>query len=198
MWLMLDIGSLPVDRLSEPAFFFGGVRDVQSPIYRPSRLRSGVPATTKEQADRFTLLEIHDITVARDLCLVMLLAQLNTTSDPTERLNIQASLVCTYSSVIMPREWQGSRTGKRSMPLPDPRRTLTLVRGYGFGRARYLSSLLHRGTMSCNRKGETYDELGGVSIGFIALTLEAPARSQRSQWMAHGALAPAAACSRSP
>ncbi|KAH9936760.1 uncharacterized protein BXZ73DRAFT_76582 [Epithele typhae] len=84
MWLMVDIGSLPADRLSELAFFFGGV---------------GL-------------------------------------DDPTERIEIQATLVCTYSSVIMPREWHGSGMGKWSMPLPDLRRTLALVRGHGFGRAR--------------------------------------------------------------
>ncbi|KAH9936755.1 uncharacterized protein BXZ73DRAFT_100177 [Epithele typhae] len=96
----------------------------------PSRLRSSVPTTTKEQADPFALLDIHDATVGRDLCLVMPLAQPNAASDLMERIGIQATLVCTYS---------------------------------------------------------------GVSIGFMA-----PVLAQRSQWMAHGALAPAAACSRSP
>ncbi|KAH9918551.1 uncharacterized protein BXZ73DRAFT_80557 [Epithele typhae] len=132
--LMLDIGSLPVDRLSELGFFFGGVG-------------------LDEHASRLTLFDIHDATIAWDLRPVMLLAQLNATSDPTERTEIQAAL----------------GMGKRSMPLPDLRRTLNLVRGYGFGRVRYLSSLL--GTMSWNRQGETYDELGCVSIGFIAHAL---------------------------
>ncbi|KAH9912927.1 uncharacterized protein BXZ73DRAFT_107163 [Epithele typhae] len=65
---LLDIGSLSADRLSELVFFFRSVRDGT-----PSRLRSSVPATTKEHAGRLTLLNIHGATITRDLCLVVLL-----------------------------------------------------------------------------------------------------------------------------
>ncbi|KAH9918557.1 uncharacterized protein BXZ73DRAFT_105189 [Epithele typhae] len=86
---LLDIGSSPTDCLSELGFLLGGVGLNGT----PSRLRSSVPTTTKEQAGPFALLDIHNATVGRDLCLVMPLAQLNAASDLTERIGIQATLV---------------------------------------------------------------------------------------------------------
>ncbi|KAH9936729.1 uncharacterized protein BXZ73DRAFT_76559 [Epithele typhae] len=86
---LLDIGSSPTDRLSELGFLLGGVGLNGT----PSRLRSSVPTTTKEQAGPFALLDIHNATVGRDLCLVMPLAQLNAASDLTEPIGIQATLV---------------------------------------------------------------------------------------------------------
>ncbi|KAH9936732.1 uncharacterized protein BXZ73DRAFT_76561 [Epithele typhae] len=117
MWLMLDIASLPADRLSELAFFFGGVTD--------------------------------------------------------DRLIFGAA----------------SRRRPKNKPAPSPSSTSMTppLRGTSAPAQHHLRpDGAHRDQSYPGVKGETYDELGGVSIGFIAHALRPQAnqlvRSEVSGW----------------
>ena len=49
-----------------------------------------------------TLLDFHDATIARDLCVLMLLHWLNNTTDTIEQAEIKATLMYTFCGVAMP------------------------------------------------------------------------------------------------
>ena len=49
-----------------------------------------------------TLLDIHDATIARDLCILMLLHQLNSEPDAIGKAEIKATLMYTFCGVVMP------------------------------------------------------------------------------------------------
>lgn len=49
-----------------------------------------------------TLLDVSDATIARDLCIFMLLDELNKTTDTTERMEIKATLMYAFSAPVMP------------------------------------------------------------------------------------------------
>lgn len=49
-----------------------------------------------------TLLDVSDATIARDLCIFMLLDELNKTTDTTKRMEIKATLVYAFSAPVMP------------------------------------------------------------------------------------------------
>ena len=49
-----------------------------------------------------TLLDIHNAPLARDLCVLMLLDQLNSTKSASVRAEIHATLMYTYCGVVMP------------------------------------------------------------------------------------------------
>lgn len=48
------------------------------------------------------MLDIHDGMMARDLCILMLLYEYNSTSDEKVRVEISATLMYTYLGAIMP------------------------------------------------------------------------------------------------
>lgn len=49
-----------------------------------------------------TLLDVSDATIARDLCIFMLLDELNKTTDTTKRMEIKATLMYAFSAPVMP------------------------------------------------------------------------------------------------
>ena len=49
-----------------------------------------------------TLLDIHEAIIARDLCMLMLLHDLNNTIDGLERTEIHATLMYTFAGAVMP------------------------------------------------------------------------------------------------
>ncbi|TFK84369.1 hypothetical protein K466DRAFT_527474 [Polyporus arcularius HHB13444] len=102
----LDLDKLPPEMLSELSFLFGGVGDGRHVLGTLSGLHLAYKKLTKKKQKRFhahlTLLDIHDATIARDLCLLMLLHDLNRTKDPMSRVEINATLMYMYTGMAMP------------------------------------------------------------------------------------------------
>ena len=49
-----------------------------------------------------TMLDIHEAALARDLCILLLLHQLNSTDDASSRTEILATLTYSFCGVVMP------------------------------------------------------------------------------------------------
>ncbi|KAI0719792.1 hypothetical protein C8T65DRAFT_725210 [Cerioporus squamosus] len=84
--LVLD--KVPPEMLSEVSFLFGGVGDGR---HKRSRFHA-----------HLTLLDIHDATIARDLCLLMLLHELNKTKDSIDKAELNATLMYMFCGMAMP------------------------------------------------------------------------------------------------
>ncbi|KAH9916974.1 uncharacterized protein BXZ73DRAFT_105668 [Epithele typhae] len=99
----LNIDYLKEDRL---AFLYGGVGDGRHVYGTLSGLHATYRSISKARQAKFrahlTLLDIHEVPLARNLSVLMLLLQLNDTSDKTERAEINATLMYTFAGVIMP------------------------------------------------------------------------------------------------
>lgn len=68
-----------------------------------SQALNKLPKAKRSQFNaHLTLLDIHDGTIARDLCILLLLHELSNTSDSTARSEIKATLTYTFSGVAMP------------------------------------------------------------------------------------------------
>lgn len=68
-----------------------------------SQALTKLPKAKRSQFNaHLTLLDIHDGTIARDLCILLLLHELNSTSDSTARSEIKATLTYTFGGVAMP------------------------------------------------------------------------------------------------
>ncbi|KAI0366581.1 hypothetical protein BV20DRAFT_1124210 [Pilatotrama ljubarskyi] len=102
--LVLD--QLPVDKLSEVAFLFGGVGDGRHAFGTLVGLHDAYKKLSKAKRVRLhahlTMLDIHDATIARDMCMLMLLDQLANTTDPAERVEIKATLMYMFLAAVMP------------------------------------------------------------------------------------------------
>ncbi|TFK84364.1 hypothetical protein K466DRAFT_527460 [Polyporus arcularius HHB13444] len=102
----LKIDKLSVDMLSKLAFMFGGVGDGRHVLGTLCGLLDGYWKLSKAKQLQFkahlTLLDIHDATLARDLCLFMLLHELATTKDATAKVEIKATLMYMFCGAAMP------------------------------------------------------------------------------------------------
>ena len=62
-----------------------------------------LPKTKRTQFKaHLTLLDVHDATIARDVCILMLLHALTEASDATARAEIKATLTYTFCGAAMP------------------------------------------------------------------------------------------------
>ncbi|KAI0738399.1 hypothetical protein C8Q80DRAFT_1124983 [Daedaleopsis nitida] len=97
---------LPEDNLSEIAFLFGGVGNAHHVFGSLCGLSAAYKSLSSRKQAKFhthmTLLDIHDATIARDLCLFMLLDELNNTNDASLRVEIKTTLMYMYCCSVMP------------------------------------------------------------------------------------------------
>ncbi|KAI0719795.1 hypothetical protein C8T65DRAFT_603249 [Cerioporus squamosus] len=102
----LKIDKLSLDMLSKLSFMFGGVGDGRHVLGTLCGLLDGFWKLTKAKQLQFkvhlTLLDIHDATLARDLCMFMLLHELATTTDATAKVEIKATLMYMFCGAVMP------------------------------------------------------------------------------------------------
>ncbi|KAI9060061.1 hypothetical protein FKP32DRAFT_1656899 [Trametes sanguinea] len=102
----LHLDKLPTDHLSEVAFLFGGVGDGRHAFGSLAGLHKAYKKLSKLKKAKFrahlTLLDVHEGTIARDLCIFMLLQALMDESDPVARTELQATLTYTYCGAAMP------------------------------------------------------------------------------------------------
>ncbi|KAF8876829.1 hypothetical protein BD779DRAFT_1677583 [Infundibulicybe gibba] len=94
--------------LKELSFLLAGVED-GSPtcILHPGRRRARIPPLPRSKRDSFqlhiTMLDIHPATLARDLCVMLLLDQLlSVGKDGIEKAEVMATIFYTYVAVVMP------------------------------------------------------------------------------------------------
>ncbi|TFK84368.1 hypothetical protein K466DRAFT_654782 [Polyporus arcularius HHB13444] len=102
----LKIDALPRDKLSELAFLFGGVGDGRHVLATVCGLHAAYKQLSKAKQRSFrahlTLLDIDHSMLARDLCMLLLLHQLNSTSNTIIRTEIKATLMYTFIGAVMP------------------------------------------------------------------------------------------------
>ncbi|KAL1948087.1 hypothetical protein VTO73DRAFT_12162 [Trametes versicolor] len=107
-WGPEQLYPLKFDKLQslDVAFLFGGVGDGRHAFGTIAGLSQALTKLPKAKRSQFnahlTLLDIHDGTIARDLCILLLLHELNSTSDSTARSEIKATLTYTFGGVAMP------------------------------------------------------------------------------------------------
>ncbi|KAI0366579.1 hypothetical protein BV20DRAFT_971757 [Pilatotrama ljubarskyi] len=102
----LELHELPEASLSELAFLFGGVGDGRHTLGTVSGLHKAYRNLPGDKQRLFhahlTMLDIHDGTVARDLCMLMLLDELTNASEAGVRTEIIVTLMYTFLAPVMP------------------------------------------------------------------------------------------------
>ncbi|KAI0657611.1 hypothetical protein C8Q70DRAFT_1055762 [Cubamyces menziesii] len=102
----LKLDRLPPERLSDIALLFGGVGDGRHALGTLVGLHEAFQKLPKTKRTQFkahlTLLDVHDATIARDVCILMLLHALTEASDATARAEIKATLTYTFCGAAMP------------------------------------------------------------------------------------------------
>ncbi|KAI0719798.1 hypothetical protein C8T65DRAFT_802334 [Cerioporus squamosus] len=102
----VNFQKLSIEQLGQVAFLFGGVGDarhVMSTLCGLSSTYSKLPEAKRGVfRAHLTLLDIHAATLARDLCIFLLLDQLNHTSDATAKTEIKATLMYIFCGAVMP------------------------------------------------------------------------------------------------
>ncbi|TFK90199.1 hypothetical protein K466DRAFT_543778 [Polyporus arcularius HHB13444] len=102
----LHVNKLPLDRLSQIAFLFGGVGDGRHVFGTICGLHNTYKKLSKAKQAHFrshiTMLDVHDGMIARDLCILMLLHEYNTAASEKARVAISATLMYTYLGAAMP------------------------------------------------------------------------------------------------
>ncbi|KAI0737520.1 hypothetical protein C8Q80DRAFT_1125297 [Daedaleopsis nitida] len=115
-----QLNELSADDLRNVAFLFGGVGDARHVFGSLRGLSTAHQAMgAKKQADfhaHLTLFDIHDATIARDLCMFMLLHELNCTDDEAVRIEIKATLMYTFCGAVMPSYCYSRNAASRSFP----------------------------------------------------------------------------------
>ncbi|KAL6298482.1 hypothetical protein BKA93DRAFT_65275 [Sparassis latifolia] len=103
----LKLSDLSSDRLSNLAFFFGGVGDARHIHGSLIGLHHAFQKLNKPKRSKLhvhmTLLDIHPAMLARDLCIFMLVNELMECTDSTAQTEIRATLMYTFAGVVMPR-----------------------------------------------------------------------------------------------
>ncbi|KAJ6451125.1 hypothetical protein C8R47DRAFT_1170433 [Mycena vitilis] len=102
----IDLANLPINRLPELAFLFGGVGDARHvfgtliDLHETSRRMN----QNRRSALRvhITLLDIKEHALARDLVVIVLLSKIMTCTDPTAILELQATVFYVYTAMVMP------------------------------------------------------------------------------------------------
>ncbi|KAI0357702.1 hypothetical protein OH77DRAFT_1421794 [Trametes cingulata] len=102
----LQIDKMPHEKLSKVSFLFGGVGDGRHALATLQGLHQAYKKLPAEKQSAFrthlTLLDIHPYAIARDLCMLMLLHQLNETTDSVTRAEIKATLMYSFCGAVMP------------------------------------------------------------------------------------------------
>ncbi|KAI0649816.1 hypothetical protein C8Q79DRAFT_997836 [Trametes meyenii] len=102
----LNVEKLPVNLLGNVSFMFGGVGDGRHALGTIVGLFEAYKRLPKAKRTKLhthlTLLDIHDGTIARDLCILLLLDELNNAVSETARLEIKATLMYTFCGAVMP------------------------------------------------------------------------------------------------
>ncbi|KAI0687197.1 hypothetical protein C8T65DRAFT_770881 [Cerioporus squamosus] len=102
----LDIEALSVEDLRNIAILYGGVGDARHVLATMCGLATAYNKLSegkkKNVHAHFTLLDVNNTTVARDLCLFMLLDELNHTSDVFAKAEIKMTLMCMFCGAAMP------------------------------------------------------------------------------------------------
>ncbi|KAI1786363.1 hypothetical protein LXA43DRAFT_1034112 [Ganoderma leucocontextum] len=108
----LEISKLPPQRLSDLAFFFGGVGDGRHVLGTLCGLRLAFDKLSKEKKKRFrahlTLLDIHEGQIARLLLLFHLLHSYNICDDAEVRDQIKATFMYMFCGLAMPPYCSGA------------------------------------------------------------------------------------------
>ncbi|KAI0634386.1 hypothetical protein C8Q77DRAFT_1217561 [Trametes polyzona] len=102
----LDFGFMSLEDLSEVSFLFGGAGDGRHALASIVGLHAAYKRLPRaKQAvlrTHLTLLDIHPTAIARDLCMLMLLDDLNHTTNHTVRAEIKATLMYSFCGAVMP------------------------------------------------------------------------------------------------
>ncbi|KAJ7607618.1 hypothetical protein DFH06DRAFT_1111847 [Mycena polygramma] len=102
----IDLVNLPINRLPELAFLFGGVGDARHvfgtliDLHETSRRMN----QNRRSALRvhITLLDIKEHALARDLVVMVLLSKIMTCAETTAKLELQATVFYVYTAMVMP------------------------------------------------------------------------------------------------
>ncbi|KAI9060048.1 hypothetical protein FKP32DRAFT_1679333 [Trametes sanguinea] len=100
----LNISKLPLERLSQFAFLFGGVgRHAFGTLAGLFKEYKQLSANRKAAFHaHLTLLDIHPTAIARDLCMLVLLNDFNTAAKSLVRTEIKATLMYMFCGLAMP------------------------------------------------------------------------------------------------
>ncbi|KIJ65506.1 hypothetical protein HYDPIDRAFT_130715 [Hydnomerulius pinastri MD-312] len=102
----LKLNEIPKTDLSELSFLFGGVGDarhVYGTLVGLHQVHQSLNKTKRELLHvHLTLLDVHETALARDLCILMLVNDLMTTTDKITQVEIKATIFYTYVAVVMP------------------------------------------------------------------------------------------------
>ncbi|RDX52492.1 hypothetical protein OH76DRAFT_1480607 [Lentinus brumalis] len=102
----LDFEALSIENLRSIAVLYGGVGDARHVLATLSGLSIAYNELSDDRKENvhvhLTLLDINDTTIARDLCLFMLLDELNRASDMVEKAEIKMTLMCMFCGAVMP------------------------------------------------------------------------------------------------
>ncbi|KAI0719796.1 hypothetical protein C8T65DRAFT_736355 [Cerioporus squamosus] len=102
----LNITALPLKDTQKLAFLYGGVGDARHVLATIRGLSTACSNLPKAKKAKFhahlTLLDINATMIARDLCVFLLLHELNNTSDATARAEIKATLMYMFCGAAMP------------------------------------------------------------------------------------------------
>ncbi|KAI0672199.1 hypothetical protein C8Q78DRAFT_971550 [Trametes maxima] len=102
----LNIEKLPADLLRNISLMFGGVGDGRHALGTIAGLFQTYKRLPKARRIKLnahlTLLDIHDGTIARNLCVFLLLDELNNVVSSTARSEIKATLMYTFCGAVMP------------------------------------------------------------------------------------------------
>ncbi|KAI0672209.1 hypothetical protein C8Q78DRAFT_1188078 [Trametes maxima] len=102
----LQLDKIPVKKLSTLSFLFGGVGDGRHAFGTLVGLQQAYKKLQNERRSAFhaylNLLDIHPATIARNLCMLMLMHQLCSESDPVVRVELKATLMYAFLGAVMP------------------------------------------------------------------------------------------------
>ncbi|OJT04030.1 hypothetical protein TRAPUB_5266 [Trametes pubescens] len=103
---ILDFNKLSRERLSQMAFLFGGVGDGRHAFGTICGVFDAYKALPRTKQAIFrthlTMLDIHEAAIARDLCMLILLDNLNHTNEPKTRDEIKSTLMYMFLAPVMP------------------------------------------------------------------------------------------------
>ncbi|KII91875.1 hypothetical protein PLICRDRAFT_157310 [Plicaturopsis crispa FD-325 SS-3] len=103
----LPLNALPVERLSEISFLFGGIGDARHAFGTVIGTHRAWKTLNKSKRNKFklhmTLLDIHPAALVRDLCIMMLIdALIEGKQDAVSQVEIKATIFYTYLGVVLP------------------------------------------------------------------------------------------------
>ncbi|KAI0649800.1 hypothetical protein C8Q79DRAFT_923284 [Trametes meyenii] len=102
----LNINKFSLEKLSQISFLYGGVGDGRHALGTVAGLYQAYKKLPGSKQSAFhahlTLLDIHPTAITRDLCMLMLLHELNSATDALARTEIKATLMYCFCGAAMP------------------------------------------------------------------------------------------------